>query len=119
MPKLPNLPPLYLWGGAAALLGLFLLTRKGFAEAIAKGAITAVEGAAVGTVKGVGQVIGIPDTNFDQCTIDLADGDYTAASFSCPAPRFTRVAVFRQTDIEVEKLKFSRAENANHQEPKP
>lgn len=108
MPKLPNLPPLYLWGGAAALLAVFLLTRKGFAEVIAKGAAGVVAGAAVGTVKGVGEVVGIPDTNADQCTIDLANGDGWAASFSCPAPRYA-AWVIGHPDFEAEKLKFIRS----------
>lgn len=106
MPKVPAIPPLYLWGGAAALAALFLLTRKGIAESLARGAIGAAEGLAVGTVKGAGQVIGIPDTNDRQCTLDLAAGNYGAASASCPAPRFFRVAVLGQSDFEVEKQKF-------------
>lgn len=114
-----NLPKTYLWGGAAALGALFLLTRKGFAESLAKGLVGAAEGAAVGTVKGIGKAVGIPDTNIDQCTIDIANGDRFAASRSCNATRFTSWWLMGNPDHEAEKLKFSRAENANHQEPKP
>lgn len=111
--KLPPIPPLYLWGGLGIAAALFLLTRKGVAEALAKGTVSAVgqavTGAAVGTVKGIGEAVGIPDTDADQCTIDLANGDYWAASKSCPAPRWANVAILRNTDFEAEKLKFIRS----------
>lgn len=105
---MPNLPKLYLWGGAAALGALFLLTRQGVAEAIAKGAAGAVAGAAVGTIKGVGQVVGLPDTDADACTVALADGDGWQASLVCPAPRYLSWALGR-SDFEAEKLKFIRS----------
>lgn len=41
-------------------------------------------------VLGVGDGLGIPRTNSDQCTKDLTAGDMWAASFSCPATRFVR-----------------------------
>ena len=105
--KAPAVPTVYLWGGAAVLLGLYLLTREGVAQAIARSAAGAVGGAAVGAVKGAAEVVGIPDTDADQCTIDLANGDAWAASFSCPAPRFLSWAVGKP-DFEAEKLKFQR-----------
>ncbi len=55
------------------------------ASGVASGAIQAVEGAAVGTVKGIGAVVGIPDTDAQTCRADLAAGRWWDASFSCPA----------------------------------
>ena len=50
----------------------------------------AAEGVAVGTVVGIGKTVGIPETDVDQCEIDLANGDLWKASFSCPAPRYLK-----------------------------
>lgn len=103
---------LYAGLALAAALGLWLITRKGVAASLARGAVTVAEGVAVGTVKGVGDVLGVPDTDQDQCTIDLANGNLGAASFSCPAPRWFNVAVLGKTDLRAEQLKFIRAEGA-------
>lgn len=61
------------------------LTRPGVAGKLASGAVGAAGDAAVGTVKGVGQLFGIPDTNQTQCQQDIAAGRWWDASFSCPA----------------------------------
>lgn len=81
--------------GVAGLVGLGLIwwmTRPGAmqnAAASAAGAIVnAAQGAVVGTVKGVGQAVGIPDTNMTQCQKDMAAGNWWDASFSCPAGTF-------------------------------
>lgn len=63
------------------------------AESAAAGAVRAVEGAAVGTVKGIGSMVGIPDTNQAACRADLAAGRWWDASFSCPAGTFINTAV--------------------------
>lgn len=72
--------------------GVWWITRQGaarnIAAGLAEGAAGAVIGAAEGAVVGIGRAIGVPETNHDQCTVDLANGDYWAASFSCPAARF-------------------------------
>jgi hypothetical protein len=78
-------------GVAAAAIAAMYVAKKGVAGAAqeAGGAIvTAADGAVTGVVKGIGERVGVPDTNQDQCTIDLANGDLWAASFSCPAPRY-------------------------------
>lgn len=87
-----------LYGGAALAAGalLYILAKKQPGESMAgslgrsaAGAVfTAAGDMAVGAVKGVGEVFGIPDTNTDQCTKDLAAGRTWDASFSCPASRF-------------------------------
>lgn len=105
---MPSLPKFYIYAAGAALLGLFVLSRKGVAEALARGAVGVAEGAVVGTVKGVGDLVGIPDTDADQCTLDLARGDLVAASFSCPAKRWADVAVLQNKDAAAEALKADR-----------
>ena len=39
-------------------------------------------------VQGMGELVGVPDTNTDQCEKDLAAGRHWDASFSCPASRY-------------------------------
>lgn len=74
----------------------------GMAESAAAGAIRAVEGVAVGTVKGIGQAVGIPDTNRTSCEADIAAGRWWDASFNCPAGTFINTAggaVFGSTSL--------------------
>lgn len=58
------------------------------AKTVAKTAVKTAENAAVGTVEGLGSVLGVPETNQTQCEKDKAAGDMWAASFSCPAADF-------------------------------
>lgn len=104
--KTIDLPPLALAAGAVGL-GLIALAwankspGQTLAGSIAQGAVTAAGDAAAGAVVGLGEVVGIPATDADQCSIDLAAGDYWAASFSCPASRFLKAssdAVFSSND---------------------
>lgn len=44
-------------------------------------------------IVGAGGLVGIPATDHDQCSLDIARGDTWAASFSCPAPRFFKEAI--------------------------
>lgn len=94
-----------LYTGAALAGGLLLYTlikkRPGesLATTVGREAVGAVEDVAVGAVKGIGTVIGIPDTNTDQCTADIAAGRTWDASFSCPASRFIG-SVFGSTTIK-------------------
>ena len=72
------------------------------AQSAARGLVGAVEGAAVGTVKGIGAAVGIPDTNKTTCQADVAAGRWWDASFSCPAGTFINTAggaVFGSTTI--------------------
>lgn len=64
----------------------------GAAESLAAGAIRAVEGVAVGTVKGIGAAVGVPDTNRTACQADVAAGRWWDASFSCPAGTYINTA---------------------------
>lgn len=97
-----------LYAGAALAGGLLLYTlvKKRPGESLATTAGREVVGAAVdvvgdvavGAVKGIGTVIGIPDTNTDQCSADIAAGRTWDASFSCPASRFIG-SIFNSTTI--------------------
>lgn len=98
-----------LYGGAAALgaVVLYVLAKKKSGESLAgsagRAAATAVGDAAVGAVKGIGSVFGIPDTSLTQCEKDIAAGRTWDASFSCPAGRFVG-SIFNSTaarDAEV------------------
>lgn len=93
--KTPPLNQTTLILGAVVVAAVWLLMRGvgGVAKDIAVGAVSAVGGATSGAVVGVGQVIGIPDTNLDQCEIDIKNGNYWEASKSCPAARFIRYSV--------------------------
>lgn len=97
-----------LYAGAALAGGLLLYTlvKKKPGESLATTAGREVVGAAagavgdasVGIVKGIGELVGIPDTNVDQCSADIAAGRTWDASFSCPASRFIG-SVFGSTTI--------------------
>ena len=81
--------------GMAVLAGLGLLwwaTRPGVAGKAAAAAVGAVGEAAVGTVKGVGALVGVPDTNLTKCQADIAAGNWWDASFSCPAGDYVSAA---------------------------
>lgn len=81
--------------GVAAIAGIgvvVVMARKvqmptvgGIAGGLASGAVEAANAAFVGGVKGIGSVLGIPDTSMTQCQKDLAAGRTWDASFSCPA----------------------------------
>lgn len=54
-------------------------------------AVTAAAGEALsGGVKGIGETVGIPDTDLAQCRADLAAGKMWDASFSCPLPVYAK-----------------------------
>ena len=76
---------------AAALAGLGLIwwaSRAGLVARAAQGAVGVAGDVAVGTVKGIGQVFGIPDTSMSACERALAAGNVLEASFQCPAGTF-------------------------------
>lgn len=86
----------------ASLAGLALIwwaTRAGNAAKLAQGATRVAGEVAGGVVKGVGEIVGIPDTDQTQCQRDLAAGNYWDASFSCPAGDFARGLVYGSTSV--------------------
>ena len=108
--------------GLAALAGIGLIwwaTRPGVAGKAAAAAVGAVGDAAVGTVKGIGSLVGVPDTNMTQCQKDLAAGNWWDASFSCPAGDYLSAAygagkgaVFGSTAVTAAEAADARREYA-------
>lgn len=82
--------------GAAAL---FVMFPGFFARLLAKTAVTTgveagkvVVQTAEGAVIGIGEAVGIPQTDADQCAAYVAAGDWWNASFYCPAGTFLKSA---------------------------
>lgn len=95
MTKLPGVPKetVYLAGMIAAGAAVLFIMAKGFkgtAKAVTGAAVNAVGGAVEGTVKAIGENVGVPDTNKTQCQKDLAAGNTWASSFSCDAGTFIK-----------------------------
>jgi hypothetical protein len=84
--------PVWAGLGVAAFVLINRATSGKVAEAIGGaivgGVIDTATGAAEGVTYAVGDAVGIPRTNVDQCGADLAAGRYWDASFSCPAGTF-------------------------------
>ena len=97
---------LALYGGGAvlAVLALYVLTRTGVLKSLTTNAIGAVGSVASGTVIGIGELVGIPATDTDQCTRDIASGNAWQASFSCPAGRFIK-ASWPSTSVEQQRAR--------------
>lgn len=91
-----------LYAGAAMVGGLvlYVIAKKrpgeSIAGAVGRTAAGAVGSVTVGGVKGLGDLVGIPDTNMTQCQKDVQAGRMWDASFSCPASTFVK-AVFNST----------------------
>lgn len=79
-------------GALVGGVALYVLAKKKPGEsigaAVGREIVGAAGDAAAGAVVGIGHVFGIPATNQDQCSADLAAGRTWDASFSCPASRF-------------------------------
>lgn len=78
-------PTVVLYGVAAGAALWFLMRPKDVAQSVARAGVGVVTGAASGVVVGIGEALGLPETNKPQCQRDMANGDKWAASFSCPA----------------------------------
>ena len=72
---------------AVVFLVLFYFWRRG-PGGLSKDFFTAVGDIGKGGIVGIGSWVGIPETNSEQCQIDLAAGNNWAASFSCSAGDF-------------------------------
>lgn len=105
--KVELIPP---WAWAAlAGAGVYLawkLNEKGVAGVTAglvSGTAGAVGSVAAGAVKGVGQVVGIPDTNAAECASAMSEGRTWAASLYCPAATFAKYLVTPKAKAPVVK----------------
>lgn len=79
-----------IFAGVALVAYIAFRGFSGAAKDVSKAAINTASGAVAGVAEGVGEAVGIPETNMSQCEIDIANKDYWAASLSCPAPRFLK-----------------------------
>lgn len=61
---------------------------SGAGVAVGRAAVDVVDGVASGVVKGVGSLVGIPDTNETECDKAMREGRTWDASFACPAGTF-------------------------------
>jgi len=87
---------LYMVGAVAIGVVLFY---PGVMEWIARRTAQAAGHAATGAVVGVGEALGIPATNVNQCAADRAAGRTWEASFSCDAATFARYLAGADVDI--------------------
>lgn len=86
-----NVKPAYLLAGAlvaGALLWRTVARPAETGKAIGGAAVDLAAGMLGGAVIGIGEGVGVPETNQTQCARDRAAGDTWAASFSCPAGEF-------------------------------
>lgn len=81
-------------GVGAALYFLF----RG-AKNTAKDTVNTAGNLAAGVVVGLGNQVGIPDTDKNECAKALAEGRYWDASFACPAGTFIK-GVFGSSDAK-------------------
>lgn len=103
--KVELIPP-WAWALMAGA-GVYLawkLKEKGIAgvtAGVVGGTAGVVADVASGTVKGLGQVVGIPDTDGSECASAMAEGRTWAASLYCPAATFARYLVTPKTAAKV------------------
>lgn len=102
LPKIPNLSPVNLaliGGGVLALVAVvYVASRKATGDkrsasemlgaAVAGAVANTAVNVGVGAVKGVGEAVGIPDTNTDKCAAAMAANSTWDASLYCTASQF-------------------------------
>lgn len=82
-------------------LAVYFVVRNPFA--IARGAVNTAGDLAGGAVVGLGEQLGIPATDMDECERAIAEGRTWDASFACPAGRFLR-HIFSSSGSPPERL---------------
>jgi hypothetical protein len=91
--KMPAIGLPYVLAGGAVLAALLYVGAKGVkgaAQSVAGGAVDLADGLITGTVTGVGEAVGIPQTNLTKCEQAKAEGRTLDASFACPAVDFLK-----------------------------
>ena len=71
----------------------FVVSRGGLTPAgksLGTGAVNLAGGILDGTVTGIGQIMGVPETNLTECQRAIAEGRRWDASFACPASTFIK-----------------------------
>ena len=96
-----NAEKFLVYGGVGlALAAIVYVALRGFggvAKDATRAATDVVIGAASGVVVGVGEAVGIPETNDNACSLALREGRTWDASLLCPAGRWIREGVFGGT----------------------
>jgi hypothetical protein len=78
-------------GGALVVGGyIFLRGFGGVAKDVTKAAVDTAGGVVAGVAVGVGDMVGLPETNVDLCELAISKGEYMSASIHCGAPRFIK-----------------------------
>lgn len=88
-----KIPSVYLIAGgavAAALAYVYIKGPKSAGASIGGAAVDLVDGVVSGAVVQVGEAVGIPATNMNECERAKAMGDTWEASFKCPAGDFLK-----------------------------
>lgn len=87
--KLKDIPdPVWWLAAGLAAAAVVYWWGKGLARTAASAAVGAAGNVAAGAIEGVGQQVGVPVTNMNECQRALAEGRYWDASFACPAGTF-------------------------------
>lgn len=90
---LKNPEKLLAWGAVALVAYVVIRGPQGAAKDAVKGSLDLLNEAAAGSVKGIGEAVGVPDTNKTQCQVDKERGDKWGASFSCSAGEYIKFLV--------------------------
>lgn len=94
--KIPDIlvknPQFALLAGVVVIGGIWLLTRgvKGMSKDIAKGGVDLITGTVSGVTVGIGEAVGIPETNMTECEKAQKEGRTWDASFACPVGTFVK-----------------------------
>ena len=84
----------------AAALAYKFKDWKNLGAGVGSAAVDVVDGVIGGTVVGIGQVVGVPPTNKNECQRAIAEGRTWDASFACPAKDFLSYAFGSKTGFD-------------------
>jgi hypothetical protein len=91
--KIDKLPQWVWIAAAAGVVVLYVIKKGGIAGAVAgvtSGAVGVAGSAAGGVVLGVGDILGVPRTDVEECKACISRGDNVGASKSCSAGVFAK-----------------------------
>ena len=108
--KTPAITPSAVLAIAGLCVGAFVIFKIKSAgiKSVATGIVNGVNDAAAGTVGGVCEVIGIPQTGVSECEQAMRDGRSWDASFACPLPVYAKY-MLGDTQGAIDKLHSSGA----------
>lgn len=77
-------------GGALLWVTVSRKGVAGIAESAGRAAVDMVDGVVAGTVKGIGEAVGIPDTDAQKAEVAMRQGDVLGVSLYAPAGTFVK-----------------------------